>query len=107
MCKNPSDNSFLHGITDKPLALEVCCRTSGHRGEMLEALSICAVQGRRLLSLPVGEFPAEADEVTRCGLNTLEIPFQTLLAAPSPEEIKDTLSFTVLKYLGIYHLNHP
>lgn len=39
---------------------------------MLEPLSICALQGGRLLSLSVGEFPAEADEVTHCVLNTLE-----------------------------------
>lgn len=72
MCEDPSDVSFLHGITATPLALEVCYRTSGHREEMLEPLSICALQGRRLLSLPVVKFPAEADEVTHCGLNTLE-----------------------------------
>lgn len=72
MYENSSDDSFLHGITATPLALEVCCRNSGHRGEMLEPLSICALHGRRLLSLPVGEFPAEADEVTHCVLNTLE-----------------------------------
>lgn len=75
----------------------------------LKPLSIGTLQGGRQLSLPVDNFPEEADEAAHCVLNTLEdlLCPRPCLALPLSRKSKahrQTLSFIAVEPPSIYHL---